>query len=87
MAMSKNEIFQEVSNRFMRTYLTFYAANKGQNQLKPYCVDLSQLALKNGDNQAVIQSTERLLTVLQRLCENEAFDEKLADCKCQSYTL
>ncbi|KAM3081908.1 hypothetical protein ACMFMG_004374 [Clarireedia jacksonii] len=58
MAMSKNEIFQE---------------------LKPYCVDLSQLALKNGDNQAVIQSTERLLAVLSRLCENEAFDEKLAD--------
>lgn len=67
-------------------YLTFYVTNDEQNQLKPYCVDLSQLVLKNGDNQAVIQSTERLLTVLRRVCENEAFDEKLADCKCQSET-
>ncbi|KAA8563993.1 hypothetical protein EYC84_011992 [Monilinia fructicola] len=49
-------------------------------QLKPYCVNLSQLALKNaGDTNSLIPLTERLLTALQRTCENEAFDEKLAD--------
>ncbi|KAI9641444.1 hypothetical protein NHQ30_010251 [Ciborinia camelliae] len=50
-------------------------------ELKPYCVSLSQLALKNaGDSNTLILSTEKLLGALQRTCENEAFDEKLADC-------
>ncbi|KAB8289885.1 hypothetical protein EYC80_010516 [Monilinia laxa] len=49
-------------------------------ELKPYCVSLSQLALKNaGDTNTLIPLTEKLLTALQRACENEAFDEKLAD--------
>ncbi|QSZ29173.1 hypothetical protein DSL72_003684 [Monilinia vaccinii-corymbosi] len=40
----------------------------------------SQLALTNaGDNNSLIPSTEKLLHALQRTCENEAFDEKLAD--------
>ncbi|KAF7893733.1 uncharacterized protein EAF02_001271 [Botrytis sinoallii] len=49
-------------------------------ELKPYCVNLSQLALKNaGDSSSLISSTENLLGALRRSCENEAFDEKLAD--------
>ncbi|KAF5871465.1 putative heat repeat protein [Botrytis fragariae] len=49
-------------------------------ELKPYCVDLSQLALKNaGDSKSLISSTENLLGALRRTCDNEAFDEKLAD--------
>ncbi|ESZ92635.1 hypothetical protein SBOR_6969 [Sclerotinia borealis F-4128] len=50
-------------------------------ELKPYCVSLSQLALKNaGDSNSLISSTEKLLGALQLSCESEAFDEKLADC-------
>ncbi|TGO56282.1 hypothetical protein BCON_0080g00430 [Botryotinia convoluta] len=49
-------------------------------ELKPYCVNLSQLALKNaGDSNSLISSTENLLSALRRTCDNEAFDEKLAD--------
>ncbi|KAK6595779.1 heat repeat protein [Botrytis cinerea] len=49
-------------------------------ELKPYCVNLSQLALKNaGDSNSLISSTENLLGALRRTCDNEAFDEKLAD--------
>ncbi|KAF7906958.1 hypothetical protein BELL_0298g00010 [Botrytis elliptica] len=49
-------------------------------ELKPYCVNLSQLALKNaGDSNSLISSTENLLGALRRSCDNEAFDEKLAD--------
>ncbi|TGO58836.1 hypothetical protein BOTNAR_0174g00280 [Botryotinia narcissicola] len=50
------------------------------HELKPYCVNLSQLALKNaGDSNSLISSTENLLGALRRTCDNEAFDEKLAD--------
>ncbi|KAF7944077.1 hypothetical protein EAE96_010487 [Botrytis aclada] len=49
-------------------------------ELKPYCVNLSQLALRNaGDSNTLISSTENLLGALRRTCDNEAFDEKLAD--------
>ncbi|KAF7919214.1 uncharacterized protein EAE98_009534 [Botrytis deweyae] len=49
-------------------------------ELKPYCVNLSQLALKNAsDSNSLISSTENLLGALRRSCDNEAFDEKLAD--------
>ncbi|KAF7857186.1 hypothetical protein EAF04_009427 [Stromatinia cepivora] len=49
-------------------------------ELKPYCVSLSQLALKDaGDSKSLIPSMENLLGALEKTCENEAFDEKLAD--------
>ncbi|KAF7897657.1 uncharacterized protein EAF01_008623 [Botrytis porri] len=49
-------------------------------ELKPYCVNLSQLALKNtGDSNSLISSTEDLLRALRRTSGNEAFDEKLAE--------
>ncbi|APA15077.1 hypothetical protein sscle_14g098470 [Sclerotinia sclerotiorum 1980 UF-70] len=49
-------------------------------ELKPYCVSLSQLALRDaGDSKSLIPSIENLLGALEKACENEAFDEKLAD--------
>lgn len=51
-------------------------------------MNLSQLALKDaGDNDSLISSTEKLLGVLQRTCEHEAFDEKLADCKLSEHVI
>ncbi|OWP07444.1 hypothetical protein B2J93_4973 [Marssonina coronariae] len=54
-------------------------------ELKPQCVELSQLVLRDdgsGNNsKAVIQSTTRLLAVLEEKCQrlDGIFDEKLAD--------
>ena len=54
-------------------------------QLKPRCVELSQLALKDdgssSSTKALTKSTNLLLSILQQKCQRDdgAFDEKLAD--------
>ncbi|KAE8442116.1 hypothetical protein EG329_003822 [Mollisiaceae sp. DMI_Dod_QoI] len=54
-------------------------------ELKPKCVELSQLALRDdgssSNNKALVQSVGQLLSVLEAKCQRAdgAFDEKLAD--------
>ncbi|KAH7412973.1 putative TEL2-interacting protein 1, partial [Cadophora sp. MPI-SDFR-AT-0126] len=61
------------------------ARNELFQELKPKCVELSQLVLRDdgngGNSKALLQSTTRLLTVLEEKCRRTdgAFDEKLAD--------
>lgn len=56
-----------------------------QSQLKPRCVELSQLVLREGDgasnSKAVLECTTRLLSALEQNCQRTdgVFNEKLAD--------
>ncbi|RDL30162.1 ARM repeat-containing protein [Venustampulla echinocandica] len=61
------------------------ARNELFQTLKPRCVELSQLALKDdgspSDAKSIAQSTARLLAILEQKCKRTdgVFDEKLAD--------
>merc|ERR1719355_2295 len=61
------------------------ARNELFQELKPKCVELSQLVLRDDGStanlKALLQSATRLLTVLEEKCRRTdgAFDEKLAD--------
>ncbi|TVY69012.1 TEL2-interacting protein, partial [Lachnellula suecica] len=54
-------------------------------ELKPCCVELSQLALRDdgstGSTKSLIESTKKLLVILEKKCKRDdgVFDEKLAD--------
>lgn len=75
---ARNELFQKVSATEALT-----KAQTNVQQLKPRCVELSQLALQYDGQptklRALETSTSRLLDTLQTHCRSSSFDEKLAD--------
>ncbi|KAK2624803.1 hypothetical protein QTJ16_005996 [Diplocarpon rosae] len=77
---ARNVLFQEV---IKPSYIPYETCSR--SQLKPQCVELSKLVLRDdgsGNNpKAVIQSTTRLLEILEEKCQRTdgVFDEKLAD--------
>ncbi|KAH8591733.1 armadillo-type protein [Bisporella sp. PMI_857] len=61
------------------------ARNELFQELKPVCVELSQLALRNDggatSSKSLVQSTQKLLKLLEQKCQRTdgGFDDKLAD--------
>jgi TELO2-interacting protein 1 len=77
---ARNELFQEVG-----VHILARETSLNNQQLKPRCVELSQLALRddgsNSSNKALVHSTGQLFSLLHQKCRrvDGVFDEKLAD--------